>query len=154
MIDEDPASAGLIFGGSVDPLPFIDPTAAAERLGLKRHTLACYRSLGEGPSYYEFGRAIRYTNADLEAWRAQSTAVCPLPRLTSKTSLLIETIAAARFLGISTDYLRYHRVVGGGPPFRRYARHVYYMVGDLVAWVDSRRRRPPSQSIDTQFLGG
>lgn len=55
----------LIFLPDLAPLPLVDPTEAARYLGIRRHSLACYRSLGEGPPYYKSGRWIRYEETDL-----------------------------------------------------------------------------------------
>jgi len=135
----DSVTGGIVFGASVDPLPLVDPTVAAVRLGLKRHTLACYRNLGDGPAYYRFGRAIRYAPTDLDAWSARSVVIGAHPMRPNEDLLLIDTIAAARFLTISIDYLKYHRVVGGGPRYRRYARRVYYAIRDLRTWAEAQR---------------
>jgi len=149
----DSMARGIVFGVSVDPLPLVDPTVAARRLGLKRHTLACYRNLGDGPAYYRFGRAIRYALADLDAWSARSAAIAALPMRPSEDLLLIDTAAAARFLTTSVDYLKYHRVVGGGPPYRRFGRSIHYAVDGLFRWAERQRYPGRAGSIDT-FAGG
>lgn len=41
---------------------------AAERLGLSASTLAKLRLSGEGPRYRKLTRAVRYAEADLQAW--------------------------------------------------------------------------------------
>jgi predicted DNA-binding transcriptional regulator AlpA len=37
-------------------------------LGISRHTLACWRSRGEGPPFCKIGGSVRYRVADLDAW--------------------------------------------------------------------------------------
>ena len=49
-------------------IPFVDTEAAARYLALSPHSLECYRSLGGGPPFYKFGKFVRYSVADLEAW--------------------------------------------------------------------------------------
>jgi hypothetical protein len=52
LVQLKPAELGpLVFMAELEPLPLADPTAAARFLGIGRHTLACYRSLGDGPAY-------------------------------------------------------------------------------------------------------
>jgi hypothetical protein len=143
MIAERRDAAGIVFGLTVDPLPLIDPTLAAAHLGLKRHTLACYRNLGEGPTYYKFGRAIRYARADLLAWASRPPKVTPVqpeePFPLSPAVVLIETIAAARFLTVTAFFLKYHRTAGRGPRYRRYGNYIYYAVNDLRDWAEAQR---------------
>lgn len=52
-------------------IPFVDTEAAAHYLALSPHSLECYRSLGGGPPFYKFGKFVRYSVADLEAWTLQ-----------------------------------------------------------------------------------
>lgn len=52
-------------------VPFVDTEAAARYLALSPHSLECYRSLGGGPPFYKFGKYVRYSVADLEAWTAE-----------------------------------------------------------------------------------
>ena len=49
---------------------------ASERLDISAATLATWRCRGKGPRYVRFGRAIRYFEADLDAY-AESHAVDP-----------------------------------------------------------------------------
>lgn len=44
------------------------PEAAAEYLGVETQTLAKWRCVGGGPEYFKFGRAVKYQQADLDAW--------------------------------------------------------------------------------------
>ena len=50
--------------------PFVDTVAAARYLALSPHSLECYRSLGGGPPFYNFGKFVRYAVPDLTAWAA------------------------------------------------------------------------------------
>jgi len=45
---------------------------------------------------------------------------------------------AAMFLRLSPRTLEKHRVLGGGPRFRKFGRRVLYAMADLEAWADSR----------------
>ena len=49
-------------------MTFLAPRAAASLLRLSVRTLSGYRSKGDGPAYYKFGRSIRYTLEDLRQW--------------------------------------------------------------------------------------
>jgi hypothetical protein len=41
-------------------------------------------------------------------------------------------------LRLSPRTLEKHRVLGGGPRFRKFGRRVLYAVSDLEAWADAR----------------
>ena len=45
-----------------------------EMTGLARGTLAYYRHAGTGPRSYKLGRRVRYDEADVLAWIAESKA--------------------------------------------------------------------------------
>ncbi len=45
---------------------------------------------------------------------------------------------AASFLRLSPRTLEKHRVIGGGPRFRKFGRRVMYARSDLKAWADAR----------------
>jgi predicted DNA-binding transcriptional regulator AlpA len=45
-----------------------DVKQAAERTGLSAKTLNNLRSIGGGPRFLKLGRAVRYSEAELEAW--------------------------------------------------------------------------------------
>lgn len=47
---------------------FLDSDQAAKYLGLKRTTLEAWRCRGGGPKFAKLGRAVRYRQADLDAW--------------------------------------------------------------------------------------
>lgn len=133
--------AGVVFGVAVDPLPLIDPTSAAKLLGLKRHTLACYRHIGQGPRYYKFGRWIRYARADLLAWAGRSELVEITPvEPDSSARLFVDTPAAARFLTVTRFCLSNYRAEGSGPPFHRHGRRLYYSLAELRDWAKQQRR--------------
>jgi len=50
--------------------------AAAELLGLKAQTLACWTHRGEGPPYVKLGHSVRYRRSDLDRW-VESRVVRP-----------------------------------------------------------------------------
>jgi len=56
--------------GSIAPNPkrYLTSDEAAEFLSLSCRTLEKHRYLGGGPRFRKFGRRVRYTVADLEAW--------------------------------------------------------------------------------------
>ncbi|MFZ2869102.1 helix-turn-helix domain-containing protein [Zavarzinia sp.] len=58
----------IVFSRDAGPIRFVDTEAAARYLSLEAHTLECYRSLGDGPAFYKFGRYVRYAVSDLDAW--------------------------------------------------------------------------------------
>jgi hypothetical protein len=144
MIGEVDNARGVLFVDAVEPLRLIDPTAAARLLNLRRHTLACYRNLGEGPVYYKFGRWIRYAEADLRHWLDGTHSIEPLwPRQTvelTRVTALVDTATAACFLTISVDCLKNYRKAGDGPLVRRCGRRVHYSVAGLVDWAQAQRR--------------
>jgi hypothetical protein len=45
---------------------------------------------------------------------------------------------AARFLRLSPRTLEKYRVIGGGPPFRKFGRRVLYALDDLEKWAERR----------------
>ena len=45
---------------------------------------------------------------------------------------------AAALLRLSPRTLEKHRVIGGGPRFRKFGRRVMYARADLKAWADAR----------------
>lgn len=44
---------------------------AANYLGLKKSTLEAWRCHGGGPVFHKFGKAIRYDQTDLDAFKTQ-----------------------------------------------------------------------------------
>lgn len=45
---------------------------------------------------------------------------------------------AAAYLRLSPRTLEKHRVIGGGPRFRKFGRSVRYDIGDLISWANAR----------------
>jgi len=45
---------------------------------------------------------------------------------------------AAEFLRLSPRTLEKYRVIGGGPPFRKFGRRVFYAIDDLERWAGRR----------------
>lgn len=142
----DPNSAPrILFVRALDPLPLIDPTAAARHLKVRRHTLACYRSLGAGPAYYKLGRWIRYTPADLDKWAGLPFA----PEMQSPLSTdgrscpvrLVDSPTAAHFLTVTRYCLENYREIGSGPRPLRLGRRIYYSIDELRHWVAAQRHQ-------------
>jgi excisionase family DNA binding protein len=52
---------------------------------------------------------------------------------------------AAEFLRLSPRTLEKHRVVGGGPPFRKFGRRILYARTDLQKWAEDRKFDNTSQ---------
>ena len=50
----------------------------------------------------------------------------------------LTTDEAAAFLRLSPRTLEKHRVLGGGPRFRKFGARVVYAMADLRTWADSR----------------
>jgi hypothetical protein len=134
----------IIFVESVDPLPLLDPTLAASVLKVARHTMACYRHRGCGPSYYKIGRSVRYTMVDLNSWSGLQvgTTQDPLASLDGDdpdTVVMATSVEAARFLTVTRFCLRSYRLQGGGPRFRRLGRRAFYAIEDLRHWARCQR---------------
>ena len=53
---------------------------------------------------------------------------------------------AAEFLRLSPRTLEKHRVIGGGPRFRKFGGRVLYAFDDLEAWADARAFRMTSEA--------
>jgi len=47
---------------------FLNTRDAAKFLGLSAYTLEAWRHRGGGPKFRKFGKAVRYADADLEAF--------------------------------------------------------------------------------------
>lgn len=45
---------------------------------------------------------------------------------------------AAAYLRLSPRTLEKHRILGGGPRFRKFGRAVRYHIDDLVSWASAR----------------
>lgn len=150
-----PAALGrLSFLADLQPLPLVDPTQAAEFLGVRRHTLACYRSLGEGPPYYKFGRWIRYARSDLRGWKA---GIAPLPVALAgcdeSSMQLVSPAVAARCLTVTRSCLANYRLEGLGPRYCRLGRRIHYPVEELHRWAEQQRVGPrPDGSAGSAFV--
>lgn len=62
--------ARALMVGNLGLAPFVTTETAGRFLALSPHSLECYRAKGTGPTFYKFGKAVRYAFADLEAWTA------------------------------------------------------------------------------------
>lgn len=58
--------------------------------------------------------------------------------LSDKKPLYLTNDEAAECLRLSPRTLEKLRVVGGGPPFRKFCRRVFYAVEDLQSWASAR----------------
>ena len=58
--------------------------------------------------------------------------------------IYLNTLEAARHLGLSTRTLERYRVSGEGPVFIKFGGRVRYLREDLDDWAKSRRRRSTS----------
>jgi Helix-turn-helix domain len=52
--------------------------------------------------------------------------------------VFLDNKEAADFLKLSPRTLEKHRVIGGGPKFRKFGRRVVYALADLEAWANAR----------------
>jgi Helix-turn-helix domain len=62
----------------------------------------------------------------------------------SGTSGSLDTIGAARYLGLSKTYLDKLRCFGGGPRFAKVGRRVIYRTSDLDVWLEKHMRASTS----------
>ena len=53
-------------------------------------------------------------------------------------TVFLDNKQAAEFLKLSPRTLEKHRVIGGGPRFRKFGRRVVYSIADLEAWANER----------------
>jgi len=58
------------------------------------------------------------------------------------STLYMDTPEAAKYLGVSPQYLEGARHRGEGPPYSKLVRRVKYTRADLDAWMASRRLDP------------
>lgn len=59
---------------------------------------------------------------------------------------MLDTSAAAEYLGLSASTLAKMRIAGNGPTFRKIGpRRVVYHPDDLAAWLDASSRRSTSE---------
>lgn len=67
----------------------------------------------------------------------------------SDRRLFLSNAEAARFLNLSPRTLEKHRVIGGGPRFRKFGRRIVYAIVDLEVWADARTCESTS---DPQYI--
>ena len=65
---------------------------------------------------------------------------------------LLDTRAAAKYVGLAAQTLNKLRCIGGSPPYYKHTRKVLYKTSDLDAWLLERRRVPASEA-GTQARG-
>lgn len=53
-----------------EKFPSLNAVEAAERLGIREHTLRNWLSAGRGPAFYKIGGAVRFSAHDLEKFLA------------------------------------------------------------------------------------
>lgn len=53
--------------------------------------------------------------------------------------------SAARYIGMSVDFLNRHRITGAGPAFLKLGGRIFYIEADLDAWLMSKRRSSTSE---------
>ena len=56
-----------------------------------------------------------------------------------RASPFYSNVEAAAFLHLSPRTLEKMRVIGGGPPFRKFGRRVFYTLPDLEEWAGRRQ---------------
>jgi hypothetical protein len=61
------------------------------------------------------------------------------PNGSERVSPFYSNQEAADFLHLSPRTLEKMRVIGGGPPFRKFGRRVFYTLADLEDWAGRRR---------------
>lgn len=133
----------ISFATDITPLPLIGPLAAAKRLQIAPHSLACYRSLGRGPAYYKFGRSVFYLTDDLDAWQWQVTRIRghlpPSPLVHSDTLFMLTPRDTAKYLMVTKDGLASMRRSRNGPPHRHWGRRIVYEFSELQHWASEQR---------------
>lgn len=63
----------------------------------------------------------------------------------SNRNTFLTNSEAAEFLRLSPRTLEKQRVVGGGPPFRKFGRRVLYAQAELHEWAEGRKFDSTSQ---------
>lgn len=56
------------------PRRMVDTATAAAYVGLAKNTLEKMRLYGNGPTFAKYGRAVRYSTTELDAWIARNSA--------------------------------------------------------------------------------
>ena len=64
-------TSSLASAAAARPQRYLDTEEAADHLNRSPRTLEKQRVIGGGPRFYKFGRNVRYTIADLDAWASQ-----------------------------------------------------------------------------------
>lgn len=64
--------------------------------------------------------------------------------------ILLTEKQAAQLLSVGDKCLQAWRVRGGGPPYHKVGRLIRYREGDLLSWLESRRRQTTSEAIYTK----
>jgi hypothetical protein len=62
----------------------------------------------------------------------------------TETLTLLTTDQASKLVRLSGRTLEGLRVRGGGPVYRKLSGRVFYLLSDLLAWVDARARASTS----------
>ena len=61
----------------------------------------------------------------------------------------LDTRGCAELLGVSPEYVKRLRLIGGGPAYHRLSeRAIRYQVADVRAWAASRRRAPEAAQAE------
>lgn len=69
------------------------------------------------------------------------------PPLPSRTRM-IDTAAAADYVGLAKNTLEKARVYGGGPIFAKYRRAVRYSVDELDVWIAKNSAASTSEHVN------
>jgi hypothetical protein len=67
---------------------------------------------------------------------------------------LMDSAAAADYMGLACQTLAKRRCLGGSPPYYKVGRRVLYDRADLDAWLDSHRRESTSDSVESGAVSG
>ena len=70
--------------------------------------------------------------------RPTVTGTASTPAPPKPLPVFLNNEQAARYLNLSPRTLEKHRVIGGGPRFRKFGRRVLYALVDLEAWANAR----------------
>lgn len=73
-----------------------------------------------------------------------------MPQTETAHARVVDTQAAAAYVGLSKSWLQKARVYGEGPKFCKLGRRVVYLLDDLDSWL--KRRRRTSTSANTNDL--
>jgi hypothetical protein len=164
------------------PLPFLRTKEASRFIGVAPHTLEKHRIYGTGPKYMKVGGRIIYAVADLRDWaergarRATSdpggTTIPPAKPVDKASRIgpvgdgstgakrnaagppaILDTPAAARFIGVAPRTLEKHRIYGTGPNYSKVNGRVFYAIGDLTEWAKRGAKHSTSDPGKATVLG-